>query len=410
MSDQEFGRTQDGILRRLPYPYRAMLAICSDLDETPDRHVYGESMRFMNTTEMTTMGGGVGLEVGNSIYFDMPPGQFAYWNTDEAGRNMIRSLIHSGHIDCFHSYGDLATSRKHAEAAIKELARHNCLLKVWIDHGTAPSNFGGDIMQGHGDVNGSGVYHADLTCNFGVEYVWRGRVTSVIGQGVPRSLAGIFDLKHPADSARTITKEFIKGCLAMISQGKYAIHGPNEVLTPVLLRSGHRVWEFLRANPHWGGVSSSDTADGLADVLTERILERLTQRDGACVLYTHLGKVTDRRQPFGSKTIEALRRLARYSHEGRILVTTTRRLLDYYRTAREAHITIKNDRKETSIHVTGNVREENLDGLTVYTENPDNTRLFVNGIEVSAVQRNKPDQSGVASVSVPWKRLDFPVF
>jgi hypothetical protein len=27
-------------LRRFPYPYRAMLAICSDLDETPDRHVY----------------------------------------------------------------------------------------------------------------------------------------------------------------------------------------------------------------------------------------------------------------------------------------------------------------------------------------------------------------------------------
>jgi len=24
-------------LRELPYPYRAMLAICSDLDETPDR-------------------------------------------------------------------------------------------------------------------------------------------------------------------------------------------------------------------------------------------------------------------------------------------------------------------------------------------------------------------------------------
>src|SRR4051812_9900410 len=76
-------------LRRLPYPYRAMLAICSDLDETPDRHVYLETMRFLNTQELTTMGNGVGLEVGNTIYFDMPSDQFAYWNTDNTGRAMV---------------------------------------------------------------------------------------------------------------------------------------------------------------------------------------------------------------------------------------------------------------------------------------------------------------------------------
>ncbi|NLX13830.1 MAG: hypothetical protein GXY44_09295 [Phycisphaerales bacterium] len=55
-------------LRRFPYPYQAMLAICSDLDETPDRQTYWEIMRFLNTTETTSMGPGVGLEVGNSIY------------------------------------------------------------------------------------------------------------------------------------------------------------------------------------------------------------------------------------------------------------------------------------------------------------------------------------------------------
>ena len=33
---------KDVQLRQLPYPYRAMLAICSDLDETPNRSVYWE--------------------------------------------------------------------------------------------------------------------------------------------------------------------------------------------------------------------------------------------------------------------------------------------------------------------------------------------------------------------------------
>ncbi|MCX5673851.1 MAG: hypothetical protein NTX87_02485 [Planctomycetota bacterium] len=73
-------------LRRLPYPYRAMLTICSDLDDTTDGRVYCEILRFLNTTEATAMGPGLGLEVANSIYFDMPPDQFAYWNTDDAGR------------------------------------------------------------------------------------------------------------------------------------------------------------------------------------------------------------------------------------------------------------------------------------------------------------------------------------
>jgi len=134
-----------------------MLAICSDLDETPDRHVYAESMRFLNTTSQTAMGPGIGLEVGNSIYFDMAPGQFSYWNTDEAGRAMVRTLIHSGHIDCLHSYGDLATHRRHAGRALDELTRYDCRVRVWVDHAQAVSNFGADIMRVAGH-DGAAVY------------------------------------------------------------------------------------------------------------------------------------------------------------------------------------------------------------------------------------------------------------
>ena len=52
--------SSDAQLRPLPYPYRAMLAICSDLDGTPDWHVYWEIMRFLNITEETAMGPGMG--------------------------------------------------------------------------------------------------------------------------------------------------------------------------------------------------------------------------------------------------------------------------------------------------------------------------------------------------------------
>ncbi len=268
-------------IRRIPYPYRAMLAICSDLDETPNRQVYWEIMRFLNTTETTSMGPGVGLEVGNSIYFDMPPGQFSYWNTDDAGREMIRTLIRSGHIDCLHSFGDLATMRSHAARALDELARHDCKLEVWVDHSVAPTNFGADIMRGYGDIPEHEAYHADLTIGQGVRYVWRGRVTSIIGQDVKPQFSGIFSARHPLASTKTLAKEAAKHVLARLGNTKYAIHGPNRILRPVRLRNDMLVYEFLRSNPHWGGVSSCDRADCINQVLTESMLNHLVDREGA---------------------------------------------------------------------------------------------------------------------------------
>jgi hypothetical protein len=391
--------------RRLPYPYRAMLAICSDLDETPDRHVYLEIARYLNTHRMTSMGPGVGLEVGNSIYFDMPPGQFAYWNTDDEGRAMIRALIRSGHIDCFHSFGDLATTRGHAGRALDELARHACRVEVWIDHAVAPTNFGADIMRGTGDLPGSVAYHADLTCGFGIRYVWRGRVTSVIGQDVARRVTGIFRRKHPVSSARTLGKELAKGVLARLGSAKYAMHAANQVLRKTRLRDGRPVHEFLRSNPHWEAVDRGETAEGLADVLSGPVLGRLMDREAFMVLYTHLGKIRKREEPLPSRTREALGRLAALYREGRILVTTTRRLLDHCLGVREASFRALPTAGGLTIDVT--VPFEGV-ALSFYVPEPERTRVRVNGREVVGLRRNGPDHTGRPSVSIPWAPLEFP--
>ncbi len=397
--------------RRFPFPYRAMMAICSDLDETPNRHVYWETTRYLNTTQQTAMGPGVGLEVGNTMYFDMPPDQFAYWNTDGAGRDMIRALIHSGHIDCFHSFGDLATTRKDAERALDELSRHRCRLEVWIDHGVAPSNFGPDIMRGQGDLPGTEVFHADLTYDYGVRYVWRGRVTSVIGQDVPRQLDGIGTMSHPLVSSRTVAKEFVKGVLARFGSQKYEIHAANQVVRETQLRSGHSVWEFLRANPHWGGVSRGETADGLAEVLVEPMLDRLVARGGVSILYTHLGKIREHDAPLNPRTRESLHRLARYMRDGRLLVTTTHRLLTYCRMLREARITATQSSDGLVIEVRtpeGTGGYDLVQGLCLYVPHPEHVRLVVNGQERRDVVSNPADETGRSSLSVEWRPLTFP--
>jgi hypothetical protein len=343
-----------------------MLAICSDLDETPDAETYFELMRFLNSTEQTSMGTGVGLEVGNSIYFDMPPGHFSYWNTTEVNREKIRALMQSGHIDVLHSYGDLASMRAHAVRALEELERHGCKLKVWVDHAVAPTNLGADIMRGHGDEPNHPAYHADLSLGYGIKYVWRGRVTSVIGQNRPFRLRHLISdlcslpsappLAHrmgeggrrlgealPLSDARlptpgpqlptrtsTLLKEVGKHLFAHCGFRKYAMHAPNRLIRPIRLRNGLQAQEFLRCNPHWGGVSRGDRGDSIHEVLTARFLDHLVEREGACILYTHLGKLDrgERKHCFSPVVVAAFRLLADYYHSGKILVTTTRRLLD----------------------------------------------------------------------------------
>lgn len=395
-------------LRRIPYPYRAMLAICSDLDETPDRVVYLHTMRFLNTTRPTAMGEGLGLEVGNTIYFDMPSDQFAYWNTDDAGRSMVQTLIRSGHIDCLHSYGDLATTRAQAATALDELCRHDCHLEVWIDHATAATNFGADIMRGHGDESGHPAYHADLTTDYGIRYVWRGRVTSVIGQNVRPRLEALVHPRHPLVSTRTALKETAKHVLSWLGQERYAMHRPNRVLRRARLRDGRAIHEFLRSNPHFAGLDAGETARGIGEILSDRMLRQLADSGGVCVLYTHLGKVHSYEQPLAPDAVAGLRRLADAQRDGHILVTTTHRLLRYCQAVEEVIFDVQEEGEGLRIDVDSRAGSLCLHGLTFHVPAGRPVRVTVDGEEFTAIQHNPRDTAGLPSVSLPWPRLEWP--
>jgi hypothetical protein len=402
------------ILRRIPYPYAAALSICSDLDETPDDRVFFDTARYLNTHEATPMGPGLGLEVGNSIYFDMAPDRFSYWNSDETARAFVRAMIRSGHVDCIHSFGDRADTRAHAKRALEELARHGCGLEVWVDHSVAPSNFGTDIMRGQGDDPGSRVYHADLSRAFGIRYVWRGRVTSVIGQDRSARLGGLFRWGHPWTSARTVAKELAKQLLARVGGRKYSMHGRNRVYRATRLRDGGVVFEFLRCNPHWAGVSRGDTADGLGEVLTEGFLRTLVEREGVCVLCTHLGKVRSRREPLPPSSCEALGRVALASRDGRLLVASTRRILryltvrDYLRYRVEDHPARRTIRlSSVEDPITGPRRPtlEELQGVTFVTPQREVVLLLEDG---TTVPSRLVRVGAVTYAGVPWRSLEFP--
>jgi len=324
---------------------------------------------------------------------------------------VIRALIHSGHIDCLHSFGDLATTRAHAVRALDELTANDCRLEVWIDHAVAPTNFGADIMRGYGDVASAAAYHADLSLRYGLKYVWRGRVTSVIGQEVPRSLVGLFSPAHPMASTLTITKEATKAMVGLRGNPKYAPHARNSLTFHATLRDGQSVTEFLRSNPHFAGPSGGDTATGVAEVLTDRFLRVLAARGGFCILYTHLGKVLNPAEPFGPATRAAFRRLAAHVSDGSVMVTTTRRLLGYQTTVRSASVCANRAENATWVAVTvpNAVTPSDLQGLTIHVPNADEVRLTVNGREMTGLlHKNPADSTGRLSVSLPWQRLEFP--
>jgi hypothetical protein len=234
-------------------------------------------------------------------------------------------------------------------------------------------------------------------------------VTSVIGQNVRRRLSGIGNYHHPFASIQTVLKEFLKGGISSATQGKYAMHAQNDVLRCVQLRSGHPVNEFLRANPHWGGVSQGETAEGIHEVLTQNMLHRLMKREGMCILYTHLGKIRSREEPLGPQARDAFRQLAVAYQEGRVLVTTTRRLLDYCHMLNNVVATVHGNANALRIEVTTTSPDPvDWSGLSFYVPDPQRTEVFLNNRQSESLQRNSPDHTKQATVSIPWRRLEWP--
>ncbi len=378
-----------------------MLAICSDLDETPDLESYLTLSRYLNTRDETDIGRGLGLETGNTVYFDMAPGDLSYWNTSDAGRDAIHALIRSGHIDCFHSFGDLATTRSHAARALDALAQHDCQLPVWVDHAVAPTNLGPDIMLGQGDITSAAAYHADLSLAHGVRYVWLGRVSSCMGQDVPYSattgLSQVRDRKSLVNTLKDATK-VVRG---EIGDPKYALHRGNRLTRPYVLRSGQTVTEFMRCNPHPYGVSIGDDAAGLGSALQPISMRRLIDREGWSVLYTHLGKQLAGAQLLSGQTRQSLEALAEHHGRGEILVTTTRRLLDYNSLIHRVSYAMKENR--LVIDTAG------LDpsGLTIYGLQP-GQQIELNG-QTLHPRWNPADHTARPSCSVPFKRLSYPL-
>jgi hypothetical protein len=406
-------------LRKFPYPYQAALTICSDCDATSSADEFLTIQRYLNSKDSTSIGDGIGLEIGNSFFMYDPVNRFSLLSGDTTDRKIITQYLRQGFIDCLHSYGEKYDfTRKDAENGLAQLSKINCMLDVWIDHSFTIDNIDEDIMGGEGDQRNSCAYHSDLTINFGFKFFWLGRVSSTFVHEVPIQLStfiNIWDSDFIYNSLINIGKEFSKHMLGVFGFSKYLMHKDYRLVQIRTLSQGQKVFEFIRTNSHWGGVNRGDDTFGLAYVLSEKNLELLKKKQGYSIIYTHLGKNSSDEEYIAEKTKKALQNLAKESQNGNIYVTTTSKLLNYYINRKNLIFDIDKRIDSTYININGiydplknkvqmpTINE--LQGITFYTSQPHKTVINLLGKKIYELQLNPADDSGQKSLMFPLKRI-----
>jgi hypothetical protein len=394
-------------LRKFPYPYRAMLAFASDIDDTTPEE-FAEYHRFLNTKEETPYGPGVGLDVGDSMWFyianDNPniadkSGHsfegimtwFDYTNTSKYRyKDLIKHYWQSGWIDSMHTFGDfsrknhkdIAFKREYAVKAWEEMKANGIHCEVWINHGNEANvdSFGAYHPKHfskyqEGDNPKSPYYHTDLSIKNGIRFVWNSIGESTFGHDSP-----IFEIS---------------------------------------LRDGQKVWGFHRYThePSQNGRDWTWVPREIHRQITKERLDNLVAKQQYAVVGQHFGGYNIG-FPFDEKGIQALRMLESYQERGDILVARTSRLLNYAVAQKYVQYAIAEKDGETWVNITGiqdplfGPQPPELDkvrGVTIYVKNPAKTHLLLNMKPLSAdeYQINPPDETGKPSVGVKWFPRDL---
>lgn len=404
------------VKRRLPYPFKSALTICSDIDATDTLKEFLTIQEFLNTKNRTDMGIGLGLEIGNSFFpIKTRHSPFALISNSKTNKEVIIDLIKLGYIDFIHSFQE-ENSRK-MQKITNILLNNGCQLDVWVNHSQAPTNLG---YPDHslGDNINSNYYHTDFSIKaVGYRFVWIGEVSSIVGQGVPLSLHSFFsalDKKHLILSMyQNVFKEICKYALSFLCK-KYSNRKHNDLTYPLRLDDGQYVFGFVRSNVSYRGLSGvATTSSGLVDILREDLLKKLNESGGYMIVYTHLGN--NKGYPYISKeTQNALRLLEREYKKGNIYVTTTAKLLKYYVNNKYLvwHSSING--KDKNIHIV-NISDpvrgtfipaiNDLRGITFYTNDPANTYILIQDKKIDEVIRNEIDFTNRRSIMIPLKPL-----
>lgn len=384
------------VLRKFPYPFKAMLCLVSDCDSTTVE-TFERVHRYLNTFADTPYGKGLGLDISDSFFmyngsnYDTAENLMSYCEGVDSDTlrdaALIKRYYDCGWLDSIHAFGDFsnsggsAFSRLLAERAWALMNRAGIAPKVWIDHGTYTNvqNFGAYNPNNAssyqmGDNPDSPFYHTDITLNQSIKYVWYSRHSGAFGQDYPLSIRE--------------------------------------------LRDGQKVWSFQRYTSEMLGSEIDWTwrPNRVHDQITPERLDAIESLGQYALIANHL-TVFQENEQYGQEDLQALRLLASRHYETRtILVARTSRVLDYALAQRYVRIKLVEIDGTTAIQLLSiddpisGERKPTLDevrGLTFYVADPSRAVLYLGTEQLTSdFTQNPVDETGRASISIPWFEPD----
>jgi hypothetical protein len=420
--------------RRFPYPYRALLAISSDVDATSPWE-FVRIHRFLNTLTPAIQhyGDGVGLDIGDSFFFknisnnglSVYDACYRYRNEDawadefggekartrdsknardpvtgklvfEAGPSFIEKYIRCGWIDVLHggegNWAEFAAKRRATDWCRKDgqhymewMARRGLQMDTFTNHSAVSSDFGvpgqtstAKKPRSIGDLPASPAYWVDYALQAGIKFYW----------------------SYIPDESAAYRRTF----------------GRDTLLVPATFRDGSHFWHFSRYS---GGGHYADKID---TILNRKNLDSLVRENHFEVAYTHFGYWSDnsnRVNPeLGPASIDAFRLLKAYQDEGKILVAKTSRLLRYNLALECSVFTLSQLNQGVTINIT-TVKDtqfgdftptlHDVRGLTFYVSDSSKAEIRIGHAKLpeAEIQRNPPDETGTQSIGIKWFDADY---
>ncbi len=313
-----------------PHPYKAWLCISNDPDNT-NLDNWRQLDAFIWKELKLPFGDAIFLKSFNQNL----PDQVSF----ESNKEILTAHPH----DSLHFWGDYQHARKRAfdrtdaEEAAKTLKQNNFTPRVWVDHSNSRANFIHASTEGSRPVvkDSSGVeytnfmYSLDIAYNCGIRYIWYGDITPHIGQDTEFSYTEYLK-SHEVSSAKrsfySLLKPVLKG--PRLKKLIPAVKHNNQQIWPHRFPDGRTLYCFNR----YGTWPDADI-DGLALVISSEQINDLLNRQGTCVVYTHLGKRKPNRnneaEHIPPATKKALQNLADLYRQKQLMLSPISSLLDY---------------------------------------------------------------------------------
>ncbi|HTF33877.1 MAG TPA: hypothetical protein VK714_09285 [Myxococcota bacterium] len=317
-----------------PPPFRAWLTLSNDPDNTIIEH--WKQIHELVWEELA-------LPFADSFFV---------FNHNEALPDQVNLVDHPEILDAhphdsMHTWGDYMGTpkrrfnREEAELGLRRMAEAALRPLIWTDHAGSSCNLthrggtGGraSFTDASGHEYPNVDYSLDLIRAAGVRYAWDGNLTQhLVGQDRP-----VGRREWYAGLSSTPAKAVLRANLDRILSPARRLLSPeifsydenaNHPYVAHRFADQSSLYLFRRY-----GVWNLADIDGLGELLSPALLERLQAVRGSAVIYTHLGKRRagrareSRHIPEGTRS--ALGRLAEAYAEGRILLSSTSKFLDY---------------------------------------------------------------------------------